>query len=272
MKHLEYYIGRRLGKIKRVSKYWIDIDFPTRPAPTFERSGILIDDKGIYWASEPIDSGMLFNLYKIMWPVAVAKSTWAFTTAMAKQHWAELTKALGYHASPPPPATSQSMVEALARSKVPTSRRQTPDGGSSPVETPPQNSAGGPANKAAGSSSSSSSSSQQQQQQQQQQPGAPRSGGKTNFLKDTMLPHVDGMREMSSGPWLAFREKMFRTWRHERASPPRGSFRVAGTVEVETTRGSVTLDVVSHWDTKTRKFDPRSVGVYIKRFRIGDAH
>lgn len=199
---------------------------------------------GIYWATEPVDAVTVFRLQSIMWPVAIAQSTWAFATAMARQHWAELRRLVGFPTSQPPPATPRSMVEALERSKFPASRRQIPDSGSA-VEAPQGNAASKTADP--------------------RPSDAGASGGRTNFLKDAMSSHVDGMRGMSSGPFMEFRRVMTRTWRPVRPPPPRGSVYVQGFVEVETTRGFVVAEVRSHWNTKTREFEQDNTQIIIKK-------
>ncbi|KAL2756700.1 hypothetical protein ACRALDRAFT_1075562 [Sodiomyces alcalophilus JCM 7366] len=248
---IERFSWRDVGKNPRVRRYWLDIGFPSRPSPTFQRSGILVDDMGIYWATEPVDSYTVFRLQSILWPVAVAQSSWAFTTAMVKQHWAELTKALGFQASQPPPATPQSMMEAVARSKLPTSRRQTPDGGS-PVD-PPQDNA---VDKAADARPSDTV----------------RSGGRTKFLNGAMSSHVDGVRGMSSGPFMEFRKVLGKTWQPTPAFPPRGSIRVGGYVEVETEKSVVVAEVETSWNPKTRKFDGRTTHIHVKRVGLKPPH
>lgn len=247
--HVKFNVERlamhRLGTNARLRRYWLDIDFPYRPAPTYEHSGVLVDDMGITWATEPVDSETVFRLRKILWPVAVAQSTWAFTTAMVAQHWAEVRRVMGYQPPPGTHTTPRSPIEAITQPKLPGNRRQTPDG------TPDE-----PASNAVSKTTDP------------RQAGEPRSGGRTNFLKDSMSSQVDGVREMSSGPFMEFRKMLHRTWKPIRQHPPRGCIMVSGFVEIETTRGFVVADVVSHWNPKTQKFDSKSMQIQVRRIQM----
>ncbi|RAL60472.1 hypothetical protein DID88_000247 [Monilinia fructigena] len=47
------------GKSMKTRRVWLDIDFPSTPPPSFERSGIEISDDAISWVTQPVDA---FNI------------------------------------------------------------------------------------------------------------------------------------------------------------------------------------------------------------------
>ncbi|KAM0329463.1 hypothetical protein ACHAQA_004772 [Verticillium albo-atrum] len=205
---------------------------------------VLWDEDGLHWTAEPVDSLTVFRLRKILWPTAMAQSSWAFTSAMAKQHWSEFQRMLGFE-TPPPPSPFSRPRTTLDHPKIASAGRQTPDG--IPADTP-----SGPGNKST----------------ELQQPSDAPSGGKTNFLKDAALSHAGDVRQMSSGPWVEFVKKLSQTWKPTRNYPPRGSIIVSGFVEIETSKGFIVVDVSSYWNPKTKKFDSRSLFMNVRRIQM----
>ncbi|KAM0268892.1 hypothetical protein ACHAQH_009875 [Verticillium albo-atrum] len=172
------------------------------------------------------------QLENILWPTAVAQSTWAFTSTVFKQHWSQIQSLLGFDVPAPPGPFSQPRTAAFGHPKFPSSGRQTPDGSS-----------------AVGPSGSGKDSTDVQKS------NTGPSGGKTSFLKDGALSHGDDVRQLSSEPWIEFLKTLVQTWKPSRPSPPRGSIVVSGFVELETTKAFVVVDVTSYWDPIGKQFD-----------------
>lgn len=233
---------RRCGQQMTVRRYWLDIDFPYGPPPTFEQSGLLFDDDGIFWASEPVDSLTVMRSRKILWPTAMAQSTWAYTSTMMLQHWGQVKTMFGFEA-PQASSTQLAVSEALARRSL-SSGRQIADG-------PPAIDAVNAVTKTT----------------DQSQTEEPISGGRTNFLKD-MATSVDGMRQMAVGPWMEFRRKLSQSWKPTKDLPPRGSIMVSGMVELETPRAFIVVDVHGFWDPETRKFPFASMFMKVRRIQM----
>lgn len=232
---------RRTGTQMSVRRYWLDIDFPYGPPPSFEQSGFLFDEDGIFWASEPVDSLTVMRSRKILWPTAMAQASWAFTSTMMLQHWNQVKTFLGFEApqasSPFPPSA------ALGKSSM-SSSRQTADGA-------PTIDAVNAVTKTA----------------DQNETEDAVSGGRTSFLKD-FASSADGMRQMAVGPWMEFQRKLSQSWKPTKDLPPRGSIKVSGMVELETPRAFVVVDVFGFWDPETRKFPFPSLFMKVRRVQM----
>ncbi|KAF9872566.1 hypothetical protein CkaCkLH20_10063 [Colletotrichum karsti] len=239
----------RCGNVVNLRRYWLDIDFPYRPPPVYYSSGLLMEDDGLYWSTQPVDSLTVNRLNKILWPEAMTVSTWAFTSALMKQHFMDITRALGFEPSKPaqpfPPPNGGNMQRAKTERPLPSTNRQTTDG------TPAEN--------ASHNVSKTSDS---------RQPEEPESGGRTNFVRDTAISHIEGMKQITDGPAREFRRKLAQSWKPTRAYPPRGCILVSGFVEIELPRGYVVVDVWGHWNPKTEMFEPRSTFMVLRRIQM----
>ncbi|KAF4834529.1 hypothetical protein CGCTS75_v003105 [Colletotrichum tropicale] len=239
----------RCGNVVNLRRYWLDIDFPYRPPPVYYSSGLLMQDDGLYWSTQPVDSLTVNRLRKILSPEAMTLSTWAFTSALVKQHFEGLSRALGFEPSKPmspfPSLPGGNVQQTKSEGPLPSANRQTPDG------TPAEN---------ASHDVSKTSDSRQS--------GEPESGGRTNFVRDTAMSHIEGMKQITDGPAREFRKKLAQSWKPTRSYPPRGCILVSGFVEIELPRGFVVIDVWGHWNPKTEKFEPRSTYMILRRIQM----
>ncbi|KAJ0275597.1 hypothetical protein COL940_008719 [Colletotrichum noveboracense] len=189
------------------------------------------------------------RLRKILWPEAMTLSTWAFTSALVKQHFEGISRALGFEPSKPmspfPSLPGGNVQQTKSEGPLPSANRQTPDG------TPAEN---------ASHNVSKTSDSRQS--------GEPESGGRTNFVRDTAMSHIEGMKQITDGPAREFRKKLAQSWKPTRSYPPRGCILVSGFVEIELPRGFVVIDVWGHWNPKTEKFEPRSTYMILRRIQM----
>ncbi|KAG7137027.1 hypothetical protein HYQ45_005533 [Verticillium longisporum] len=238
-------IGPRYGNSMRIRRYWLDIDFPPRPPPTFEQSGILWDDDGLHWAAEPMDSLTATQLHNILWPTAAAQSSWAYASTMAKQHWFQFQRLLGFDVPPPSGPFSQPRTAALDHPKFPSAGRQTPDG----------RSADAPSGSGKGSAD-------------MQPPSSAPSGGKTRFSKDVDPSLPSNVPQMSTRPFMEFLAKLRKTWEPARPHPPRGSIIVSGFVELESQNSFIVIDVIGFWDPKKRALDSKSSVMKARRIQM----
>ncbi|PNH28022.1 hypothetical protein BJF96_g8673 [Verticillium dahliae] len=238
-------LNPRYRNIMRIRQYWLDIDFPPRPPPTFEQSGILWDGNGLHWAARTIDSLKATRLHNILWPTAAAQASWAYASAMAKQHWFQFQRLLGFDVPPPSGPFSQPRTAALDHPKFPSAGRQTPDG--RPADAP------------SGSGKGSAG---------MQPPSNAPSGGKTRFSKDDDPSLASNVPQMSTVPFAEFLIKLDRTWGRARPYPPRGSIQVSGIVELETQTSYILLDVLGFWDPKKRALDSKSSLFSLRRIKM----
>ncbi|KAF6843718.1 hypothetical protein CMUS01_01825 [Colletotrichum musicola] len=239
----------RGGNVVKLRRYWLDIDFPYRPPPVYYSSGLLLQNEGLYWSTQPVDSLTVNRLRKILWPEAMTVSTWAFTSALVKQHFMDFSRALGFEPSRPATPIQRARVGDMQQRKtegpLPSADRQTPDG------TPAEN----------GSHSVGKT-------EDAQQSGDADSGGKTNFIRDTAMSHIEGMKQITEGPSREFRKKLAQSWRATKAYPPRGCILVSGFVEIELPRAFIVIDVWGHWNPQTGKYESKSSGMTLRRIQM----
>lgn len=202
----------------------------------------------MYWSTQPVDSLTVKRLQKILWPDAIAVSSWAFTSALLKQHYMDISRALGFESSKPVqtfPSVSGGNMQQKTQGPLPSANRQTPDG------TPAEN--------ASHNVSKTTDSSQADE---------PESGGKTNFVRDTAISHIEGMKQITDGPAREFRRKLAQSWKPTRPSPPRGCILVSGFVECELPKGFVLIDVWGFWNPKTETFETKSTFMNVRRVQM----
>ncbi|KAF5004898.1 hypothetical protein FDECE_8618 [Fusarium decemcellulare] len=101
---------RLLGGTISVRKLWLDIIYPPAPPPVHYISGIIIDEEGIFWGDRPIDSTAASRLAKVLYPKAMALTTWTFFSFLAKQTAQDVAKALGFGEPSPPEPTRPSVI------------------------------------------------------------------------------------------------------------------------------------------------------------------
>ncbi|TDZ39953.1 hypothetical protein CTRI78_v010402 [Colletotrichum trifolii] len=241
-------IATRCGNAGKLRRYWLDIDFPYRPPPVHYSSGLLLEDDGLYWSNQPVDSLAVDRLRKILWPEAMTLSTWAFVSALARQHLADLSRMLGFE-------TSQ---VALAFPPVGVRKEQSQKTEGPLTSADRQTTNGTPAHDASNVSKTADA----------RQSEAPESGGTTNFVRETAVASVMGMRKVTDVPMYEFRKKLAQTWRPTKGQPPSGCVLVSGFVEIEMPRGYVLVDVWGHWNPKTELFENDSSHMIIRRMQL----
>lgn len=213
------------------------------------RCSLLLQGDGLYWSTQPVDSLTVKRLQKILWPEAMAVSSWAFTSALVTQHFMDVSRALGFETGKPvqpfSPAQGGSMQQTKTEGPLPSANRQTPDG------TPAEN---------ASHNISKTTDARQTDE--------PEAGGKTNFVRDTAISHIEGMKQITDGPAREFRKKLAQSWKPTRPHPPRGCILVSGFVECELPKGFVVIDVWGFWNPKTENFEAKSTFMNVRRIQM----
>ncbi|KAK3937507.1 hypothetical protein QBC46DRAFT_267321 [Diplogelasinospora grovesii] len=264
-------IKMRCGKDMKIRRHWMDIDYPYKAPPEYERSGILITET-IEWATKPVDSAIVKLTNRILWPQPLFLSVWAVGTAMMKQSMAGAARYLGFEVeesasfpngpvpgspSPIPPTHSTEIQKALQRIRQQATKR--PEEVSDPsamasAESAPSSGASSPTGKAAKGSEPSST--------------AAEDAAKSPQSSKEKFPGEEKVRSMiGSGPWHEFKKKYTQTWKPIRNDPPRGCVAVSGLVELETSKAWVVIDVFAWYNPKTKGFDERSMWMALRRLQ-----
>ncbi|KAI0446412.1 hypothetical protein F4803DRAFT_503452 [Xylaria telfairii] len=253
----------RWGKDPGISKYWLDVLYPLKPPPTFVRQGLSLGGgDGITWTKQPVDSAAVFWTRQALWPSAVSLSAWSFVSALVTQNAMNFAKFLGYETQRDPATSMQQAIDRLQQQI----KKQPGKSTTVPPPLPSQGRAGD------GSTASPLP------------PVDERAAGSTRTPEtmgtgagvDNALPTVPKAKDMyvirtarehTSGPWNNFVNSLAKKWRAPPAYPPRGSLRVSGLVEIETSRALLVVDCVGWWDPQTKKFDPKTLSLSLRAVR-----
>ncbi|KAL2150921.1 hypothetical protein VTH82DRAFT_6019 [Thermothelomyces myriococcoides] len=261
-------VHMRAGKDPRLTRCWMDIDYPLRAPPVYERTGILITDDAIALATMPCDSYTVTQIQRFLWPRPMALGFWAFGKEAVKQTAHDVARYFGFAsedpdglqtrqnpAAPPPlpPSQNPEIQRALQRLRQGTTRRpeQVDDPGSIPSSPRAQSSAPAAApDKSLGMP--------EKPTVDQSNRGPSKEKGFTEELIESFS---------SSEPWKRLKETYQREQRLIKLDPPRGSILVTGIIELQTERAIIFLDVASWYNPKTKSYALETTTVSVRRIR-----
>ncbi|KAK8113492.1 hypothetical protein PG984_014018 [Apiospora sp. TS-2023a] len=262
-------IKQRFGRNMTVRRHWLELHFPYRPPPTFERRVVEFGDEGIVLTTEPVDSAVAMRLRNVLWPSAMTLSTWAFTTELFKQNLNSVAKYFGFESqSPEPSADIQATLDKIRRQlakgqpKAPDAKEQ------SPLASPKTQSVDG-SETSTTTAMSPSSTSDSTTTPDPSGPGPKANGAASD--KPASAKNMYGIRQMSdhtSGPWQTFKRKFGQSWKPAGNLPPRGSIGVSGMVEVTCPTATMTVEIWAYWDPQAKKFDPKTIQMRLKPIRM----
>ncbi|OTB17487.1 hypothetical protein K445DRAFT_316106 [Daldinia sp. EC12] len=261
---------QKCGSDMKVAHYWLDLQYPTRPPPTFVRRGIQIGADGIYITEEAVDTTVAMQVQRALWPDTLAVSLWRFSGELLKQNALNFASLFGYKSDKSANSDS-SFQQALERLKKSTEEpdSKTPKSLSSSNTKSPHSSSTNPTSPI-----------------QKRSPGAtpdPRpseassGSGVVPIIPDAEPEKPRGAKDMlgirttqehTSGPLNTLKQTFAQTWRPIRGLPPRGAIYVTGLVEIITPRALITVDVTSWWDPKTEKLDLKTTNFRLRVLRM----
>ncbi|KAK4152676.1 hypothetical protein C8A00DRAFT_44278 [Chaetomidium leptoderma] len=254
----------------RVSRYWVDIDYPLKAPPVFERSGILVTEDSLEWTTMPCEPVMKQFLDRILWPMPVALGFWAFGTETVKQTALGVARYFGFGSETPSSAQSRpnpgarpplptspgpEVQQALQRIRQETTKRPEEVNGrgsmSSSAGAPPATPSTSSRDKAVGVSNKPAV--------DQNDQAAPR---EKSWIHEWRLPITT-----STQPWRKFKETYARQRRPFRHQPDRGNICLSGLVELETAKAFVVAEVIMWYDPKTKSHLPGASRAIIRSVR-----
>ncbi|KAF2969977.1 hypothetical protein GQX73_g3608 [Xylaria multiplex] len=251
------------GDSTRVAKYWLDIQYPLVPPPTFMRQGLFLGaGNGITWGARVVDPVAVFWTRQALWPEAVSVSLWNFANALMFQNAMTIARFFGYESQTDSLGNMQQALERIQQQL----RKQPGKPGLASPAPPSQDRTG------EGSTTSSFP------------PVDKRSSGSTTTPEtlgtgagiDNAIPTVTSAkdtymirtaREHTSSPWMSFKQSLNQRWRRPATYPPRGAIRVSGLVEVHTPRSIITVECTAWWDPQTAKYDAKTLFLKMKTIR-----
>ncbi|KAK3987674.1 hypothetical protein QBC44DRAFT_331046 [Cladorrhinum sp. PSN332] len=258
-------IGFRFGKDMKIRRYWMDLDFPYKAPPEYQRTGILITDESISLASEDVDSATAKLWERVFWPKPVAISVWAVGKAFVSQQLAQVGRYIGFDiddSSHPPPTVGppsplptshnpdvQRMLERMRQQATKRPEEVRDPSAMSAAGNAPTNAAPVPAGKA---------------------PAHPQRSSTANPGDNSRVTPADVLLGQNPGPGglsEEFRKKYAQVWKRIRPDPPRGCFAVSGLVEIETPRAYLVVDVLAWYNPKTKEHDRPSTWMSVRRMQ-----
>ncbi|KAI8628871.1 hypothetical protein F5Y19DRAFT_475960 [Xylariaceae sp. FL1651] len=254
---------KRCGKETKVSKYWLDLQYPYKPPPTFVRQGLSFDEDGISWTEQPVDSLAVFRTRQALWPSALTLSLWSFSSALMTQNAITIAKFFGYETKTDPLASMQQTIERIHQQLKKPPGKSDPDSSSS-LPSPGQTSESS-ATGALPSVDKRSAGSTTTPETLGSGAGVGNAVPSVPSAKD--MYGIRTAQEHTSGPWDKFKQKLAQKWQKAPDYPPRGSISVSGLVEINTPRAIIIVDAYAWWDPQTEKFDPRTIVLRLRTVR-----
>ncbi|KAA8574749.1 hypothetical protein EYC84_003999 [Monilinia fructicola] len=232
------------GRSMKTRRVWLDIDFPSTPPPSFERSGLEISDDAISWVTQPVDASTVYKIRNVLWPVALFHSSWSFVKVLAAEEFKSIAGIFGVQV---PTSPAQQSMEQLLRSqkmiKEMNGQQKVPGGIQGPLtakDGPPQQPLGDKSKELGGDAASP---------------------GKSNLKEDILPALANSVKDIHSSfakPIMAAKIKyveMTKKLRPKQNLHPRGSIKVSGFVEIEAERAFLVFDVIAAWDPKKQDYD-----------------
>lgn len=280
-------ISRDFGKEWKVTRSWLDVAYPQRPPPTFERQAICSSEDGFSIVSQPVDSDLVFKLERTLMPTAMTLSMWSFSVALAQHNFHTMAKQFGYepkvdqtasiqqtldrirqHMERPPPPRAPGPVsdstswdtksldskdeKALGPTKRQTAEGSTTDSAAAPSSSPEAPSDSTSTGKFPGATS----------------PFTRTSGSSDDKQLTTKDMHgVRTVSEHTAGAWNALRQKWRQVWKPKRPYPPRGAVQFSGLVEVASPKASLVIDVLAWYDPKTNSVDGKTLRLALRAIK-----
>ncbi|KAI9783452.1 MAG: hypothetical protein M1816_001376 [Peltula sp. TS41687] len=237
-----------LGEPVSLLRYWVDILFPSRPPPEFERLGLEISWSGVRWTTRPVTAYNHFRSEQAVWPAALGQSFYAAYSAA----WKDLTKWLGSDMQTngdKPGQSSSSNAEDDGSSvpntqvdskAVPTDDQSSPTSSTTPAETTEDKP----------KKSSSSSKPQKTDATNQSKSGFQKDPNNPRKVRVTLNPPLAESNDHPSEMTVAFLRNLLENW----TSPPdtlsRGVVYVRGRVEIAGPQANMVLDVRGAYNPK----------------------
>ncbi|KAI1131779.1 hypothetical protein F5Y10DRAFT_232521 [Nemania abortiva] len=256
-------LSLRVGKSAAVTKWFLDIQYPLRPPPTFVRKGLSLGGgDGIMWTEQPVDPNAVFWTRQALWPSALTVSLWAFTSALMAQNATTIARFFGYESQGDPLSNMQQAMGRIHQQII----KQPGKPGPVLPSLPSQGRTG---------EGSATSSLPPVDKRSTGSTATPETLG-TKAGVDNAIPAVPSAKDIymirtaqehTSGPWDKFKKTLVKRWRPAPAYPPRGSIRVSGLVEITTERAFLTVDCNGWWDPQTEKFDRRTLSLQLRTIR-----
>ena len=244
---------RIMGKNPKVGKVWLDVKFPDGPPQEYSRTGIEIADEFIALSEQRLTQEEYHRNMCLVWPTGMVSSLYAYWQTMWTFHSQKIRAALGIDSKAPQPGSPEHRLNLMLQ-MVQKQQAARDAGTLGKTQTNPESS-GAQAGRGMESTTA---------EQATRSPTT--ASGSSSGDKKWYMPSANpnGRQPEQLTATAMFVSTLLKSWTHTNREPPRGTFIVAGLVQMRGERAAVTLDVQAFYDPKASKFvaintSPRSV-------------
>lgn len=269
-------ISLHFGKEWKISRAWIDVAYPMRPPPTFQRKALCWDDDGLSIVLEEVDSDIAFKLQRTLMPTAATLSLWSFSTKLAQHHFYTVANYFGFEPKNQQVTSVQETLDRMRQHVIKGTPPKTPGTVSDPTTLSPKpadssdDKAVSPTRRQTADGSEDSATSRASDNTASDKPAesrfpeaiSPFSKSQGTSEKRPSAKDMHGVREVSehtAGAWQALKKKWKQAWQPKRPYPPRGAVNFNGLVEIVSPKASLVIDVSAWYDPKTNAIDGRTL-------------
>ena len=200
---------------------------------------------------------------RVLWPTPVALSLWEVAKALAKHKAQEVAQYFGLESgiSSSSGPTSPNGSSTVPSGQTPEIQKPLPRFRQQATKRPEDVSDPGAISSANKNSSESSQSQPANKPSTSSVPGA--SGNK----REAFPGHAVVTSLFGFDPWVTFTQKYAQVWKPLRPDPPRGSIGVSGTVSMVSPKGRVVIEMLTHYNPKTKAIDPDSAWLAVRSLK-----
>jgi hypothetical protein len=251
------------------------ISYPTPNMPLTQYDSLLITDDAIAWATTTCDSWTVSVLNHFLWPKPLAMGFWAFGTMAVKETARDVARYFGFASEDssgapgipqnrPGPPSSPSSPPPLPSSPGPEVQKELQRLRQEATRRPQEVSDPSSLASSAGAAPAAPSTPRDKPMSVSNKPALDQSNQGTpeqqkSWVEDMILAFSN------SEPWKKLKETYHRERRPPRPDPPRGCIIVTGLVQLETTRGWVTCELLAYYDPKTKAYAPGTTRISVWR-------
>ena len=233
-----------MGKEPKVGKVWLDVTFPDGPPQEYSRKGIEIADEYIAISEQRLTQEEYHRNMRLIWPTGMVSSLYAYWQTMWTFHYQKVRAALGIDTKAQPGSPEHRVNHMLQILQAQQAGKQSRTMGK--TQTDP-GSAGTNTSTGSGMESTTAEST----------PRTPATTGGASDDKKWYMPSVKpggGQQAEQVIATAMFAHTLQKSWMHTNREPPRGTFIVAGLIQMKGQRAAVTLDVQAFYDPKASHF------------------
>lgn len=237
-------LAQAMGKNPEVGKVWLDVTFPDGPPQDYSRKGIEIADEYIALSEQRLTQEEYHRNVRLIWPTGMVDSLYAYWKTLMIFQYQKVRAALGIDTKVQPGSPEHRANHMLQMLQVQQASKQA-----SAIGKTQTNPGSGAVNTSTQTGRGVESTTADQAARSSEPAGAP---SDTKWFMPTRKPGEEPAEKVIATAMFA--HTLQKSWSQTNREPPRGTFIVAGLVQIKGQRAMVTLDVQAFYDPKASKF------------------